>query len=78
MQLERKQKMKISLKIPDMTCDHCKMTINKALNELSGVQSIKIELDRQVAEVEGTMPVDGVMRAIRQAGYTIGEILSVE
>ena len=70
--------MKISIKIPDMTCDHCKMTITRALNELKGVQSVKIDLDRQVADVEGKMPVDGVMQAIRQAGYTVGEILAAK
>jgi copper chaperone len=68
--------MKLAIKVSDMTCNHCKMTIEKAVNELPLVRNVMIDLSRHLVKVEGDMAVDQVMQAIKGAGYTVSKILS--
>lgn len=38
-------KMQITLKVSGMTCGHCKQSVNDALSNLEGVQSVEVNLD---------------------------------
>ena len=68
--------MTVTVKVSDMTCNHCKMTIEKAVNEVPLVQNVIIDLDSHLVKIEGDMAVDQVMQAIKDAGYTVSEIIS--
>ena len=70
--------MKISLKVPDMTCNHCKMTIENAVNALGTVDTVEVDLDTKIVDVAGSAGVDKVVSAIRDSGYTVEQILSVK
>ncbi len=60
--------------VPDMSCAHCKSTIEDSLNELSGVEEATADPDSQVVEVaydENRVGENEVKAAIEDAGYTI-------
>ncbi len=70
--------MKITIKVPDMTCDHCKMTIEKSLRELSEVQEVQVDLPQKIVKISGNTEVNQVINTIRSVGYTPGEIQDIK
>ncbi len=65
--------MGLLLRVPDMTCDHCKARIQSALLALEGVQEVRVDLKSKQVEVSGEVPRDRVIQAIQQVGYTVEE-----
>jgi len=64
----------ITLSVPDISCDHCKMSIEGAVNELSGVNSATVDVaERSVAVSydEGALTRDGIITAIEEQGYEV-------
>ena len=60
--------------VPDMSCAHCKRSIEDSLNELSGVEETNADPDSKVVEVaydEDRVGEDEIKAAIEEAGYTI-------
>lgn len=62
------------LGVSGMTCGHCEMSVQEALDELDGVQSAKA--DRATESVEVTYEEDKVTdeqfkAAIEEVGYTV-------
>ncbi|MBS4006822.1 MAG: heavy-metal-associated domain-containing protein [Clostridium sp.] len=43
---------KITLKISGLSCNHCKMKIEKALKTLAGVENVQVKLEAGEAEVD--------------------------
>lgn len=56
--------------VRDMSCDHCKKRITSALEKISGVDKIDINLDKKRVEVTGKVSQDIVRKTIEDAGYT--------
>lgn len=59
------------LKVEGMTCNHCKMRVEKALQGLSGVESVNVDLAAKEAVVTGDVERANLLKAIRDAGYTV-------
>ena len=62
------------LRVPDMTCGHCELSVQEALNELDGVEGANA--DHTKGEVELTYDASKVSdeefrEAIEEAGYTL-------
>lgn len=57
------------LLVPDMSCSHCKATVETALKSLPEVGSISVDLATHQIEVTGTAPAEALIRALDQAGY---------
>jgi len=70
--------MEVTIKIPDMTCDHCKITIEKALRDVSGVAQVQVTLREHRVKVSGDTEVNQIISAIQSAGYTTEEILDLK
>jgi copper chaperone CopZ len=68
--------MKVTLRVPAMSCNHCKMTIDTAVKKADNIQDIKIDLDSKIVEIEGNPNIDQVVGNIQDAGYTVEEILN--
>ena len=34
----------VTLNVPDISCDHCKMSIEGAVNQLSGIESAEVDI----------------------------------
>jgi len=59
------------LKIEGMTCNHCKMRAEKALQAVSGVESVKVDLAAKEAVVTGDAERATLVKAIVEAGYSV-------
>jgi len=68
--------MKKLLKIEGMTCGHCVMHVQSALEEVPGVKSAKVDLLERQAIVEGDNLEDQALRAaVSDAGYRVVQII---
>ncbi|KGK91120.1 hypothetical protein DP73_05160 [Desulfosporosinus sp. HMP52] len=61
------------LRVEGMTCNHCKMRAEKALQAVSGVESVKVDLAAKEAVVTGEAKREDLVKAIVDAGYTVVE-----
>ena len=59
-----------SFQVPDISCDHCKRAIESDLGDLEGVDSVSVDVDAKVVEVEGTASDEAITAALVEAGYT--------
>jgi copper chaperone len=62
------------LKVPDMSCAHCKAAVEGELNRLSGVQRANADVDKGTVEVtydEGKVTTEDLKGAIEEAGYGV-------
>lgn len=62
-----------TIKIKGMSCNHCVMTVTKALNEIDGTQDVKVDLSKGEATFEYEKPIDMniVREKIKKAGYEV-------
>lgn len=68
---------KITLKITGMSCNHCKMAVEKALKGLDGVLDATVNLEEGVAEVSydaGKVGATEFQKAVEEAGYQVVEL----
>jgi len=63
----------IILKVEGMTCNHCKMRTEKALQGVSGVESVKVDLAGKEAVVTGNAERAKLVKAVTDAGYSVVE-----
>jgi len=59
------------LKIEGMTCNHCKMRVEKALKAVAGVTSAEVDLAKKEAVVAGSAAKDVMAKAVVEAGYKV-------
>ena len=57
------------IKVPDMSCQHCKNRIADALRQMPGVQSVSIDLETKEVTVESVLDRQLILDCIEQAGY---------
>lgn len=63
-----------TLRVPDMTCGHCELSVQEALNELDGVERVKADHQAGTVEVtheEGKVTTGRMGEAIEEVGYTL-------
>ncbi len=66
--------MKQIVTVPDMSCKHCKMTIEHAVKGLPGVKNVNADPDTKKVEIDyddNTATLDAIKRAIEEAGYEV-------
>lgn len=57
------------LSIPDMTCGHCKATVEAALSKVPGAGLVTVDLGTRTATVSGDVALDALCAALDKAGY---------
>ncbi|MCE1194925.1 heavy-metal-associated domain-containing protein [bacterium] len=68
--------MRKLLKIEGMSCGHCVMHVQSALEDVPGVTSAKVDLMERSAMVEGEALSDQALRAaVADAGYKVVSIM---
>ena len=68
--------MRKLLKIEGMSCGHCVMHVQSALEDVPGVKSAKVDLLERSAMVEGEELSDQALRAaVADAGYKVVSIM---
>lgn len=64
----------ITLNVPDISCDHCKMSIEGAVNELSGVDSALVDVAGRTVDVAfdaESLTQDAIVTAVEEQGYEV-------
>jgi copper chaperone CopZ len=60
----------LSYVVAGMTCDHCKVAVTEEVGQVSGVQSVDVDLDSKLVRIHGADLDDAAVRAaIDEAGY---------
>jgi len=63
----------ITLSVPEISCDHCKNSIEGAVGELTGVDKVEVAIDTRTVDVSFDSPTDvaAVVAAIEGQGYEV-------
>jgi copper chaperone len=61
------------LKVKGMSCQHCIMSVTKALNQLDGVKNVHVDLAKGEVRFDNTKSIasDQIQKAITDAGYEV-------
>ncbi len=61
------------LKVKGMSCQHCVMSVKKALGQLEGIQGVEVDLQKGEVRFENTKTVapSRIEKAITDAGYEV-------
>ena len=59
----------IKLKVDGMSCEHCKAAVEKAIQDVLGVEGVEVSLDEGFVVVRGAADVDDLVEAVKEAGY---------
>jgi copper chaperone len=62
--------MMMEFQVDDMTCNHCVSTITKAVKGADANAKVDIDLQNHLVRIDGATDADGIVNAIRDAGYT--------
>lgn len=57
------------LSVPDMTCGHCKASVETALSHIPGAAPVTVNLGAKEVEVEGTAPAEVLIKALDEIGF---------
>jgi copper chaperone len=63
-----------TLRVPDMSCGHCKAAVEGELYRLSGVESSLADVEKGTVEVtydKSRVSDEQLVKAIEEAGYTV-------
>ena len=64
----------VTLNVPDISCDHCKMSIEGAVNGLSGIESAVVDIEGRTVDVSfdpNAQSLDDIVNAIEDQGYEV-------
>jgi copper chaperone len=61
------------LKVKGMSCQHCMMSVTKALNQLDGIQNVQVDLQKGEVSFDNSkqVPSNRIENAITDAGYEV-------
>jgi copper ion binding protein len=63
-----------TLSVPGISCDHCKMSIEKAVSELPGVDKVEVDISARTVDLdfdEATVGLDQIINVIEEVGYEV-------
>jgi copper chaperone len=65
--------MSSTIKVKGMSCQHCVMSVTKALGQLEGVKNIQVDLAKGEVRFDNTKEIasDRIEKAIEDAGYGV-------
>ena len=68
---KEKNNMETVIKVEGMMCGHCKMAVEKAVSEVTGVESAVVDLQAKTVTVKGSADLTVLKKAIVDAGYEV-------
>jgi len=60
----------IKLSIPDMTCGHCKASVEGAIHGLDAAAQVAVDLQSKTASVKTVLPANSIMAALADIGFS--------
>ena len=64
----------ITLSVPDISCGHCKASIEGAVSPLAGVEAAEVTIDERTVDVTydgDAIALDAIIDAIEEQGYDV-------
>ena len=63
---------RLKLSVPEMTCGHCEVAIQKEVSAVAGVSSVVVDLETKLVTVTGSgVDHEAVVVAIDEAGFDV-------
>ena len=62
-----------TLSVPDISCGHCKASIEGAVGQLDGISKVEVHIEAKTVDVDFAAPadLDSVIAAIEEQGYDV-------
>ncbi|MEA3347333.1 MAG: permease [Candidatus Auribacterota bacterium] len=70
--LDRKgriEKTDMEIKVPDLHCKNCKITVENSLRGIDGLEKVLVDIENKVVKIKGSVSKEEVLDKIREAGY---------
>jgi len=64
----------MKLSVPDISCGHCKSSIEGAVGELEGIDKVEVSIDDRTVDVafaDGAVDRPAIVAAIEGQGYEV-------
>ena len=63
------------LKVKGMSCQHCVISVTKALTKLDGIQNVKVDLQKGEVSFDNTKSLgsEKIEKSISDAGYEVAK-----
>ena len=61
--------MKYTFSVPDMSCSHCKMRIEKVMNDSGKIKDLNIDLQGKKVILESDLSESDLIKLFDEAGY---------
>jgi len=68
----------LHLSISGMSCAGCVLSVENALNHVSGVEAACVNFAEHTASITGTATADDLVQAVRDAGYNAAELTACD
>ena len=67
--------METKFTVPEISCGHCKETIESTINSLKNVETVNVDIDQKSVEVKSFSDLDLslVSNMLDEQGYTVVE-----
>ncbi len=56
--------------VEGIDCNHCKAAVEKALEKVSGVEAIEVNIEQKTVKVKGTASESDICKAVENAGFS--------
>ena len=65
--------MNVVFTVPEISCDHCKDTIESTLNNVESIESVSVDIEKKSVEVISSSDLDmmNVSQLLDEQGYTV-------
>lgn len=60
--------------VPDISCGHCKATIESTLGDRGDVEAVEVDVDTRKVRVVGAASEDDVRSSLDEAGYPVAGV----
>ena len=63
-----------TISVPGISCDHCKMSIEQAVGELPGVDTVEVDISARTVDLnfdEAAVGLEQIIDAIEEVGYDV-------
>ena len=65
--------MNVVFTVPEISCGHCKNTIESTLNSVESIESVSVDIEKKSVEVISSSDLDmmNVSELLDEQGYTV-------
>ena len=65
--------MNVLFTVPEISCGHCKDTIESTLNNVDSIESVSVDIEKKSVEVLSSSDLDmmNVSKLLDEQGYTV-------